>query len=235
VLFFLQLSGGIHFPEPSAGLVKTLSLGDNLALQCPIQLGAHTALHHLDLQKAGIQNCDFMNSTQVQLPGGLVYLDISNNAWLPMVLFLNLPQLHVLKAKNASIHAMMAGDVTPPLETILLDQNPFWVDTAQWKWSWLTGVQQVVPTLKIFSCASCNLQLKLDTLASQFASGNILQQLSLSDNLFEGDVPSTWWNEWIQAQGPDMQQQSWPLSLQTLDLSMNPGITGTEHEEPALK
>jgi hypothetical protein len=228
-----SLSGGISFPAASAGRMKILALGENFGFQCPIQLGNHTSLVHIDLQNAGIKNCSFMNSTHVQLPNLTIYLDISHNAWEPMTLIVNLPHLAVLKARNASVNAFLTAAVVAPLATILLDENPFWADPAQWKWSWLTGLKQVISTLKVFSCNSCGLTLKLDTLASQFASGHLIQQISLSNNAFEGDIPSTWWNEWIQAQGPDMQQQSWPVSLLSVDLSFNPAITGERKVQTA--
>ena len=160
----------------SINLAGQIRLGGGL--RCPIQLASFTGLVSLELQSANF-SCDFYDATQVQLPSSISLIDISDNAWAPMVLRIP-PTLNTLRANRAGVVSI---EVVSPRGSILqelsLDGNHLLPSAEsqlqQWTDLFTSG------SLESVSCRSCSLQFSFTTMLQNIETpSRRLQVLRLS-------------------------------------------------------
>ncbi len=100
-----DLSGPLLLSPPAAaGHIVSLNLARQASrnMSCPILLQGMVQLQSLDLHNAGFDGCDFADPTQVALPSGINTLDISYNAWKPMLLRIP-PSVQILRAIHCGV------------------------------------------------------------------------------------------------------------------------------------
>jgi len=226
---FNNLSGPLIFPGASASVpLQVLSL--NVAgqsggqMRCPIHLGHLNLLVSLDMHSAGFSGCDFSNSTEVRLPDGLQTLDISFNAWKPLLLSIP-PSVQVLKAQAANVVALDRPSSSKlSLQKLHLADAAFGfvsslgdLQLVQW-----TSLLDVSPQLSVLQCTNCSLRMDLQAflpLLSQSGPRPLFQELNLAQNFLSGTIPSSMLS--INKNGFSL-----PRSTTTLNLSSNPTLGG---------
>jgi hypothetical protein len=239
-----ELSGPVFFatpPSPSTQHVMYVHLAHNRALTCPIDLSAHTMLQHLEIQNSGFDGCDFASNTDVRLPTSaspssaiLHYLDVSHNGWKSPFHLAVPPTLQTLLAVQAGVTSFgPAGDEsanTYALQVLHLDDARL---TLAAQIRSLDSLITFAATLTEFSCARCGLALSTTQLSPSFSASNkrsalnrALQRVNLAGNDLHGELQSTSFQWAVPEASSDGFIMTWPLTLETLDLSDNPRLVG---------